>query len=66
MSKPLPALNQLPVEKMMVYCGLPFPFGREDWELSAYRKVWQRSSLLLVAVTALVRFAYGEPILNLF
>lgn len=63
---PLPPLRQMPVREARIYCGLPRPFGREDWELSAYRRIGQRVSLLLVAVAALVRFAYDEPILNLF
>ena len=58
-------LDALPSREVRIYCSLWRPFGRQDWELAAYRKVWQRSSLLLVGVAALVRFAYGEPILRL-
>ena len=59
-------LDELPTREEKVYCALWRPFGRQDWELVAYRKIWQRSSLLLVGVAALARFAYGEPILRLF
>ncbi len=60
------ALDQVPAAETKVFCALWRPFGRQDWELAAYRRIWQRSSLLLVGVAALVRFAYGEPILRLF
>ncbi len=59
-------LEELPTKESRVYCALWRPFGRHDWELAAYRRISQRSSLLLVGVAALVRFAYGEPILRLF
>ncbi|MCY4391395.1 MAG: hypothetical protein OXE43_04990 [Chloroflexi bacterium] len=59
-------IDALPYKDVVVYCSLPRLFGRQDWELAAYRTIWQRSSLLLVGVAALVRFAYGEPILRLF
>lgn len=66
LGRQVPSISQLPVRETRIYSGLPRPFGRQDWELAAYRKIWQRSSLLLVGIAALVRFAYGEPILRLF
>ncbi len=43
---------------------LPFNLLRE--EISGVRFLLKRSSILLLAVAGLIRFAYGEPILKLF
>jgi hypothetical protein len=59
-------LDALPHREVTIYCSLRRPFGRHDWELFAYRKAGQRLSLLVVGVAGLIRFASGEPILNLF
>lgn len=42
------------------------PFNLPAREVSAFQRLLRQLSLLSLAVVAIVRFAHGEPILNLF
>ena len=55
-----------PWEDSRVYSPPWRPCSLALWQIEAFGRAFRQLSLLLVGVAALVRFAYGEPILNLF